>query len=176
MTTNDVDTSRVPGHPTVAVHRLPVTETPMWEWAETVGLQDTSGWSINQLAGIAAGNARVYARTRIAEARWSGEVEHAAQVASVLVDNAVRHGGVLRVPLRLALIATGRLLIEATDGRPEFPESDTVLKWERIEHERRRGGLWRVHCCGATLSYAVNEDGAGKTVQAVMMPTPEVMA
>ncbi|MEV5979580.1 hypothetical protein [Streptomyces sp. NPDC052114] len=155
---------------------LPLADAPVWEWAGTVGLHDTSGWTTNQLAGIAAGNARLYARSRLTAAHWLGEAEDAAQVAAALVDNAVRHGSAVQVPLRLALIATGELLIEATDIRPEFPGLADALKWEPAEFDRRRRGLWQARRYGATVSFAVSADGMGKTVQAVMMPTPGVAA
>ncbi|MFD9072284.1 hypothetical protein [Streptomyces lasiicapitis] len=150
--------------------RRPVAAAPTWESTTMVGTADPEGWATSQLAGIAAGSARLHSRTRLTAVQWPGDVERAARVAAVLVDIAVRHGGTVRVPMRLAVIGTGELLIEAADSVPTFPGYAETLAWEPAEPERRRPGLWQARHFGATLAYAATGDGTGRTVQAVLTP------
>ncbi|MWA07681.1 ATP-binding protein [Streptomyces sp. BA2] len=161
-------------HATTTLHAAAhpfVTDTPMWQRSKSLGLSAASGWSTNDLAVMAAGNARLHTRTLLAMVRWPGEIKMAARVAAVLVDNAVRHGRTVPARTSLALIGTGQLLIEVADGNPTFPGYCEVLK-RPTEPERRRPGLWQVQYFGAKLTYAVHEDGAGKTVQAAFPPVP----
>ncbi|MEU4095937.1 hypothetical protein [Streptomyces sp. NPDC026673] len=141
---------------------MPVHEEPVWQWRRTF-----------EANGSAGGNARVHTRTQLTMGHWLGDVEHAAQIAARVMYNAERHSSPpprARLELRLAIIATGELLIEVTDPLPDFPGFIEAVTWEPAEGERPRG-LWVVQQLGARLSYAVAEDRRSKTVQALIPGT-----
>ncbi|WP_326580849.1 hypothetical protein OIE69_42620 [Actinacidiphila glaucinigra] len=151
--------------PPVAVVEIPmpVRDEPVWQWHTTF-----------EANGSAAGNARVHTRTQLAMAHWRGEVDHAAQIAARVMDNAERHSVPpprARLGFRLAGIATGELLIEVTDPLPEFPGFVEAVTWEPTDGALPRG-LWLVRQLGARLSYAVAEDGLSKVVQALVPGAP----
>jgi hypothetical protein len=141
---------------------MPVSDEPVWQWRRDF-----------EANGSAGGNARVHTRTQLTMAHWRGDVEHAAQIAARVMDNADRHAAPprARLGLRLALLATGELLVEVTDPLPDFPGFTKAVRWEPAEGERARG-LRVVQQLGARLSYVVTEDGRSKVVQALVPGTP----
>lgn len=147
----------------VAEIPLPVRDDPVWQWRTNFEATSQAG-----------GNARVHTRTQLTMARWTGDIEYAAQIAARVMDNAARHSAPpprSRLHLRLAIIATAELLIEVTDLLPAFADFTEAIKWEPVEGERPRG-LWVVRQLGGRLSYAVADDGRSKTVQALMPAAP----
>ncbi|MFJ5220152.1 hypothetical protein ACIP98_36370 [Streptomyces sp. NPDC088354] len=143
---------------------LPVSvDDPAWQWR----------WSF-EANGSAGGNARVHTRTQLTMGHWPGDIEHAAQIAARMMDNADRHSQPpprARLGLRLAVLDTGELLIEVSDPMPAFPNFATAITWEPAIGEPPRG-LWTVRKLGGRLSYAIADDGCAKTVQALVPGTP----
>ncbi|MBG7704817.1 hypothetical protein HCJ76_43850 [Streptomyces sp. MC1] len=132
-------------------------------------------WDTKLMANEAAGpNARLRARPRLTVARWSGDVDLAAQVIDKLVDNAARHGKPFSddcVHVRLTVLSeTDELRIEVDDADASFPDFDAIVSGS---HPRGRG-LWWVQRYGGRLSWEVKRDDdervVGKTVTAVMQP------
>lgn len=151
--------------PAVAVVEtpMPLHADPLWQWRATF-----------EANGSASGNARVHTRTQLTMGKWPGDIEHAARIAAQVMGNAERHSSPpprARMGFRLAVIATGELLIEVTDPLPAFPGFTQAVTWEPSAGERHRG-LWLVRQFGGRLSYAVAEDGLSKTVQVLMPGTP----
>ncbi|MGI5255646.1 hypothetical protein [Actinacidiphila glaucinigra] len=142
---------------------LPVRDDHVWQWRRDFEANESAG-----------GNARVHTRTQLTMGHWRGDIENAAQISARVMDNAGRHSAPpprTRLGLRLAVIATGELLIEVTDPLPEFPNFPEAVAWQPTEGQPARG-LWLVQHLGARLSYAVAEDGRSKTVQALVPGTP----
>ncbi|WUD70239.1 hypothetical protein OG937_46170 [Streptomyces sp. NBC_00510] len=142
---------------------MPVRDDAVWHWRRDF-----------EANGSASGNARVHTRTQLTMGHWHGDIKNAAQIAARVMDNAARHSSPPprgRLDLRLAVIATGELLIEVTDPFPDFPGFIEAVTWKPTEGQSARG-LWVAQHLGARLSFAVAEDGRSKTVQALVPGTP----
>lgn len=130
-------------------------------------------WDGSITATAAAGrNARLLVRTRLTVARWTGDVEDAAQIVEKLVDNAVRHTPVDetdKIQVHLYVDSAGQLLVEVDDPMPEFPGFFAALAWQPAGEGEPRS-LWCVQESGAELAFRrrrdVNGLVMGKAVQA----------
>lgn len=80
--------------------------------------------------------ARIEARLRLTVLRYEGNIRVATDVLSVLVENAVQHGVPVpapegaRIAVRLAVTASGGLVIEVRDLVPSFPRFDAAVRGE----------------------------------------------
>ncbi|MBA4866939.1 ATP-binding protein [Streptomyces sp. PSKA54] len=115
------------------------------------------------------GLARVHSRQRLTVWRWDGDIEDAVLIVSELTTNAVSHGRVADLPmrLRLALLEDECLVIDVSDPVPAFPRFDEVIK-AGPEDERGRG-LHLMRQFGGEVTWFLQESG-GKTVRALLQP------
>ncbi|MGP4049386.1 hypothetical protein [Streptomyces sp. 2A115] len=146
---------------------LPIRDEPRWQWKRAFTADEN-----------APGLARVHTRTRLTVAGWTGSIEMGARIASVLMDNAVKHAHVSAgdiLVLRLAILATGEVLIEVTDPSPDFPNFTAAVEWEPADGSDERRSLWWVRQCKGRVSFTPTEDQSAKTVQ-VLIASGEVSA
>ncbi|MBL1109422.1 hypothetical protein JK361_33400 [Streptomyces sp. 5-8] len=154
------------GHPVRSAMVLVAMEPdqfPRYAWESSIAVNEGAGRS-----------ARLRVRTRLTVARWAGDVEVAARVAEVLVDNAGRHGQPFAngfVDMRLRVFpGTDELCIEVDDAVPEFANFAAVTS---PSHEQGRG-LGRVRGYGGRVSWCPRRDAddmsVGKTVTARLLP------
>ncbi|MFC8715268.1 MULTISPECIES: hypothetical protein [unclassified Streptomyces] len=118
-------------------------------------------WSRRFAADSRAGaSARLYVRTRLTVAGWSGDVDLAARLVDCLLSNRVRHGRPFAdgcVVLRLTVDEPGGLLIEVDDADPEVPGqlrealgADLRLSWQvKLEEGTVVGKTLRAHLTAA---------------------------
>ncbi|MEU0942311.1 hypothetical protein ABZ379_05860 [Streptomyces canus] len=126
---------------------------------------------------VTSTHTRSLVRTALERRRWPGNLDKAARVAAVLVDNAVRHGAVFpdgTVSLRLAVDAgTGELVIEAADAEPSFPGfTETGSAWRCSDVRGKPSGLWWITHYRGRLAWTVKTDDdtrtVGKVVQVIL--------
>lgn len=145
-----------------AVTLLPIRDEPRWEARQTFTAEPK-----------AIRYARMQTRTRLTLACWIGDVETAARVAGVLVDNAVRHSGACDtdvLTLHLAVLATGEATIEVIDPLPRFSDFAEALGWEPSKGSGERRSLWWVQRHAGRVSFAPSGDSTAKTVQVLLSP------
>ncbi|MFD9190381.1 hypothetical protein ACFWCA_19385 [Streptomyces phaeochromogenes] len=115
--------------------------------------------------------ARLHSRTRLTVMSWRGNQDEAIRVVDELVTNAVKHLGSPHpeeeIGLVLAVDEDETLLIAVTDLSPSFPEFEKALCAEAT-------GFARVQQFGGELRWFVSEDGATKTVEALIRYGPPV--
>ncbi|WP_330342606.1 hypothetical protein [Streptomyces sp. NBC_00557] len=104
---------------------------------------------------------------------WHGDILHAVEVVSRLVDNAVRHGLPTHLPVedrRLSLTASltnaGAVVLDVADLVPTFPDSEAAIRGEKGR------GLWHVARLGARVTWFLPQEGEGKTVRAELGAGP----
>ncbi|KAF3470103.1 hypothetical protein [Streptomyces sp. Tu 3180] len=161
---------RTPGEPSMPTESLPLTPADLAP--VTAGALITSTFRA-QLPGDrrALYLSRVWTRRIVTVLGWRGDVLRAVEAVARLVDNGVRHGlpdsllpCELRLSLSAAIEASGCLVIDVSDLNPAFPDFDAAVRGERGR------GLWQVARLGARVTRFLPEEGAGKTVRAILAP------
>jgi hypothetical protein len=113
----------------------------------------------------------MWTRTTVTALFWKGDILRAVEVVSRLVDNGVRHGLPIDVPLRerrltlsAALTDAGQLVVDVSDLNPSFRDFDAAVRGEKGR------GLWEVARLGAQVVRFLPRNGVSKTVRAVLGP------
>lgn len=127
-------------------------------WSRSYALAPVS---VRQLMGAA--------RSRLALAQWSGDIDSAVETLARLAVNAIVHaqpatGTAAQMTVHLTVTEHGGLLIDVEDPNPGFPDAQAALRGEKGR------GLREARQLGAHLEWFLAADGHSKTIRATLPP------